>query len=115
MQTFLVFGASGATGRHFVSLALEAGHRVRAVVRDPAKLSEVVQQHHNLEVFKGSITDDPVPGLDECVEGSDFVVSMLGDRDAQAHAKINEAFVKQQLVPAMRRHQVKRCCIRQVG
>ena len=34
----LVFGASGATGRHLVRLALSQGHGVTAFVRDPARL-----------------------------------------------------------------------------
>lgn len=32
-MNLVVFGASGATGRHVVTLAAEAGHHVRAVVR----------------------------------------------------------------------------------
>ncbi len=33
-----VFGANGKTGRHVVEQALERGHQVYAVVRDPASL-----------------------------------------------------------------------------
>lgn len=39
--------------------------------------------------------------------GVDHVVVMLGDREAQRQAKINTAFM-QRLVPAMRRHGVRR-------
>ena len=101
-STFLVFGATGETGKHFVSMALKEGHIVKALVRNPAKLN--VQQP-NLQVQQGSVTD--VLNLDELVRGTDFVISMLGDRILQQNAKINTAFVKQ-LVPAMRRHGVKR-------
>lgn len=100
--TFLVFGASGGTGKHFVTLALEKGHKVRALARTPSKIAT---RHANLDVKQGSITDPP--NLDALVQGVDFVISMLGDRDAQQHSKINTTFVKQ-LVPAMRRHNVKR-------
>ena len=101
-STFLVLGATGGTGKHFVSLALKEGHKVRALVRNPAKL---VAQHPNLQVQQGSITD--VGNLDDLVRGADFVIAMLGDVNLQREAKINAGFVNQ-LVPAMRRHGVKR-------
>ncbi|RZJ86515.1 MAG: NmrA family transcriptional regulator [Hymenobacter sp.] len=75
---------------------------MRALVRTPAKLT---QQDANLEVWPGSITDEL--DLDSLVAGVDFVVAMLGDVHLQQHARINTAFVEQ-LVPAMRRHGVKR-------
>ncbi|KAF2172625.1 hypothetical protein M409DRAFT_62387 [Zasmidium cellare ATCC 36951] len=106
MSTFLVFGATGGTGRHFINLALEEGHRVKAIVRTPSKLASI--RNPNLQVIQGSITDDPLPHLDECVRGSDYVVSMLGDAGMQMRSKINTAFVKKQLVPSMRKNGVKR-------
>ena len=99
---FLVFGATGRTGRHFVSLALEEGHQVRALVRNPDR---VAIQHSNLELHTGSISD--YDKLDDLVHGVDFVVSMLGDAQQQKEAKINTQFVKR-LIPAMRRQGVKR-------
>ncbi|KAK4502059.1 hypothetical protein PRZ48_007870 [Zasmidium cellare] len=106
MSTFLVFGATGGTGRHFVKLALEEGHRVKAIVRSPAKLAWI--QNPNLQVIQGSITDDPLPLLDECMSDSDYVVSMVGDARMQMQSKVNTAFVEKQLVPSMRRNGVKR-------
>ena len=100
--TFLVLGATGGTGKHFVTQALEDGHRVRALVRTPEKLPAGSE---NLEVVQGSITDGI--DTDKLVAGVDYVVSMLGDKDLQSQAKINTAFVKK-LVPSMRRHGVKR-------
>jgi uncharacterized protein YbjT (DUF2867 family) len=101
-STFLVFGATGGTGKHFVPLALKEGHKVRVLVRTPAKLAI---QNTNLQVQQGSITD--AVDLDELVDGVDFVISMVGDRAVQQAEKINTAFVKQ-LIPAMRRHGVQR-------
>nr|WP_284946125.1 NAD(P)H-binding protein [Acidisoma sp. PAMC 29798] len=100
--TFLVLGATGGTGKHFVSQALADGHRVKALVRTPEKLP---QGASNLEVWHGSITD--MIDTDALVAGVDFIVSMLGDVKLQKDAKINTAFVKK-LVPSMRRHGVKR-------
>lgn len=51
---FLVFGATGRTGRHFVSLALDRGHTVKALVRHPEDMKIVSP---NLRLHKGSISD----------------------------------------------------------
>ncbi|GAA2208482.1 SDR family oxidoreductase [Nonomuraea monospora] len=72
-----VFGATGGTGRHVVEQALDAGHHVTAVVRDPAaRLPR-----------SGDPRLDPViadvmrPGaIEACVSGRDAVVSALGPR-----------------------------------
>ena len=101
-STYLLFGATGGTGKHFLTRALQDGHRVRALVRDPTKLHTT---DSNLEEHKGSITSPP--DLDSLVQGVNYVVVMLGDKTAQQTAKINTAFM-QQLVPAMRRQGVKR-------
>src|SRR5690606_1507453 len=100
--SFLVFGGTGRTGRHFISLALNDGHKVRALVRNPDKI-EI--QNPNLELVKGSITD--YDKLDELLNGIDFVISMLGDAQSQRKEKVNTLFVKQ-LILAMRRQGVKR-------
>jgi NAD(P)-dependent dehydrogenase (short-subunit alcohol dehydrogenase family) len=99
--TFLVLGATGGTGKHFVARALADGHKVRALVRSPEKLPSGT----DIEVIKGSITD-PID-TDALVSGVDIVVSMLGDKEAQRNAKINTEFVKK-LVPSMRKQGVQK-------
>jgi uncharacterized protein len=106
-STFLVFGGTGGTGRHFISLALEQGHIVRAVVRDPNRVAPNLKSNPNLQVHQGSVAST-IPDLDEIMHGTDCVVAMLGDREAQNKAKINTPFVRDQLVPSMRRNGVKR-------
>ncbi|KAK0940494.1 hypothetical protein LTR29_007953 [Friedmanniomyces endolithicus] len=103
---FLVLGASGGTGKHFVSQVLADGHRVRALVRTPEKLAKLVGDNNRLEVWPGSITDETID-TDKLVKGVDYVVSMLGDVNAQRTAKINTTFVKR-LVPSMRQSGVRR-------
>ncbi|QEC80361.1 hypothetical protein FSB76_01255 [Mucilaginibacter ginsenosidivorax] len=44
--------ANGGIGRQAVEQALAAGHKVTALVRDPAKLSLV---HPNLKIVQGDI------------------------------------------------------------
>ena len=101
-KTFLVFGATGRTGRHFTSLALEQGHRVRALARNPAKMES---GHPHLEVHPGAVPE--VPHLDDLLHDIDFVICMVGDARLQKQQKVNTAFVRQ-LVPAMRRQAVAR-------
>jgi len=102
ISTFLVLGATGRTGRHFVSLALEEGHRVRALVRNPEKAGPPRPQ---LDLHQGSLPD--YDQLDDLVRGVDFVVAMLGDAQGQRSQNINTQFMKR-LIPAMRRQGVKR-------
>ena len=101
-KTFLVLGGTGQTGRHFIRLALEQGHRVRALARNPSKLTAASSE---LEVIKGSIDEDL--DLDALLSGADFVVSMLGDAAAQRERPINTEFTRR-LIPAMRRKGVAR-------
>jgi len=103
-RTFLVLGATGGTGKHFVALALADGLTIRALVRTPSKLP--TDTSNKIEVVQGSITD-PNLDTDALVAGVDYVFSALGDKNAQRTAKINTAFVEK-LVPSMRKHGVKR-------
>jgi putative NADH-flavin reductase len=101
-HTYLVLGGTGRTGKHFISLVLSKGHKVKALVRNPEKM-EI--QNPNLELTKGSIAD--VNSINELMQGVDFVISMLGDAELQKTENINTAFVKK-LIPAMRQQGVKR-------
>lgn len=68
-----VFGASGATGRHVVDQALEAGHAVRVLVRNPAALDV---RHERLEVVVGDVGQ--ARRVEDVVRGQDAVISALG-------------------------------------
>ncbi|MGD8346315.1 MAG: NAD(P)H-binding protein [Lysobacterales bacterium] len=50
----LVFGATGKVGRHVVAEALDRGHRVTAVSRDPARID---MDGENLEKARGDLLD----------------------------------------------------------
>ncbi|GAA2258576.1 SDR family oxidoreductase [Streptomyces amakusaensis] len=71
---YTVFGATGGTGRQLVQQALDAGHEVTAVVRDPARLP--VREHERLEVVVADVTDPEA--LRPAIAGSDAVLSALG-------------------------------------
>ena len=70
-----VFGATGGIGQEIVSQALASGHRVTAVVRDPARLTV---RGEGLEVFRADLTDPEALRL--AVAGRDAVLSGLGAR-----------------------------------
>ncbi|WP_377269792.1 NAD(P)-dependent oxidoreductase [Peterkaempfera sp. SMS 1(5)a] len=74
-----VLGATGGIGRQIVSQALDAGHQVTAVVRDPARL---VLSHPALEVLTADVTDPQA--LRPAVAGRDAVLSALGPRSRKA-------------------------------
>lgn len=104
-STFFVLGATGGTGKRFVELALSQGHTVRCLVRNPVKMSQSAGPG-KLEVVQGSVVDDKVD-LNPLVQGADYVVIMVGEREVQATQMICLPFVRR-LVPCMREHGVKR-------
>ncbi|MEV0170807.1 NAD(P)H-binding protein [Streptomyces sp. NPDC050803] len=87
-----VFGATGGIGQEIVRQALDAGHRVTAVVRDPARLSVTGT---GLEVFRADLTDPEA--IRPAVAGRDAVFSGLGARgrkDAGVAARLTRTVVR---------------------
>jgi len=78
MKNILVFGASGGTGLEVVEQALEAGHQVTAILRNPDKFPI---RHEQLRIIKGDVL---VPQTYENVFfGMDAVISCLGSRNRE--------------------------------
>jgi uncharacterized protein YbjT (DUF2867 family) len=69
---FLVLGATGATGSLLTDAALDAGHEVIALVRNPQKLSE----RPGLHVIAGDARD--ARALTDATGNADILVSTLG-------------------------------------
>jgi putative NADH-flavin reductase len=74
-SNLLVIGANGGIGRQSVEVALEAGHHVTAVLRDPAKLRI---SHPNLEIVKGDVLHTET--FERYLEGKDAVISAIGGK-----------------------------------
>jgi putative NADH-flavin reductase len=73
MKNVTVFGGTGPTGQLIVADALERGHRVVVLARNPDKL---VMRHERLTVVKGDVFDaNDVAGV---VSGRDAIISSLG-------------------------------------
>jgi uncharacterized protein YbjT (DUF2867 family) len=71
-----VFGATGGIGGLVVRQALDAGHKVTAVVRDPARLAV---RDPTLDVVTVPALTDPEP-LGAALAGADAVISAVGPR-----------------------------------
>ncbi|WP_035845171.1 NAD(P)-dependent oxidoreductase [Kitasatospora azatica] len=80
MSKIAVFGANGTIGSRIVREALNRGHQVTAVVRDPAKITE---QHPSLTVVKGDVLE-PV-SVRAAATGQDVLVSAVGGGDGPGH------------------------------
>jgi uncharacterized protein YbjT (DUF2867 family) len=71
----LIVGATGGTGRHLVTQALERGYEVTAFVRNPSRLRV---DHSQLTVFQGDVLDPAA--VDAAMRGQHAVVSALGHK-----------------------------------
>ncbi len=68
-----VLGATGATGRLVVDVALARGHEVVALVRTPTKL---MLEHERLSVRRADVTD--AASLEAGLAGTECVASCIG-------------------------------------
>jgi len=94
----LILGATGPTGHQLVSRALEAGHSVAALVRDPRKVTE------SIEVIQGDATK--ASAVADAARGRDAIVSALGTSKSLKGGIMMRAVPV--LLPAMRQNGVKR-------
>lgn len=76
-----VFGATGRAGRVLTARALELGHQVSALVRDPARLGDLT--HERLHLVVGDVRD--AKATTEAIANTDAVVSMLGATRTAPH------------------------------
>ena len=69
MLHILVYGATGKIGTHVVEEALQRGHLVTAVSRDPSRIEK---QHENLSVVAGDLLD--LQSIELLVEDKDVII-----------------------------------------
>jgi putative NADH-flavin reductase len=99
-----IFGATGRTGQHLLRQALQAGHQVTVLVRDPAKLAA---SDARVRVVKGSLQDTAC--VDQAVAGADAVISVLGPSNNQPSFDISRGMGL--IIQAMKAHGVQRLVI----
>jgi putative NADH-flavin reductase len=75
-----IFAATGGIGRQILEQAVEAGHDVTAVVRNPQKLPGELSRQ--VRVVTADLAAPDPAALRSAVEGADAVLSGLGPRSA---------------------------------
>ncbi len=96
-----ILGATGQTGGHAMRLALDAGHVVRVLARDPSKITT---KHDRLEVVLGDAT--ATEACARLVDGCDAVIGTLGPPDLGATTLRQDA--ARAVVEAMKQKGVKK-------
>ena len=71
----LIVGSTGGTGRELVRQALERGHEVRALARNPSRLG---MEQERLSVIRGDVMAPA--SLEAAVAGQDAVLCALGHK-----------------------------------
>ncbi len=69
-----LFGATGGAGQQIIAQALESGHVIQALVRDPARLSH---QNPNLSLITGDVLDPAA--VAQTLAGTDAAIVSLGN------------------------------------
>ena len=105
----LVVGASGRTGRLLAAGALERGHEVTALVRDPERLGALRER---VRVVQGDVLDGGIAS--DAVEGQEAVLVALG-----VAMKKNDPAVNAQgtlnVIRSMQRYHVRRLVVLSAG
>jgi putative NADH-flavin reductase len=101
MTSLALFGGTGRIGGHVLERALDAGHDVRALVRDPARLSLASDR---LTVIAGDVLDPDA--VEKTVAGTSVVLALFG------HVKGSPPTLQtdgtRNIVDAMHRHGIAR-------
>jgi putative NADH-flavin reductase len=97
----LVIGANGGIGRQTVDLALAAGHKVTALVRNPAKLTI---KHANLEIVQGDVMHHET--FEKYLENKDAVISAIGVNSLKPTTLYSEG--NKNLIATMNKKGIKR-------
>lgn len=77
-MTTLVVGATGATGRLLVEQLLQRGEKVKAIIRSPHSLTDVVKNHDGFSEIHTNLLELTDAEIEQHVKGCDAIVSCLG-------------------------------------
>lgn len=96
-----IFGGTGKGGHFLLPLALEAGHEVVVLSRNPSKMT---LEHERLTVLQGDISERA--RVDTVIQGADAVMSSLGPNNKGQPFSISKGF--DNILPSMSQHHVRR-------
>lgn len=114
MKNLLVLGATGSCGKFFVQHAIDAGHRVRAIVRSPERVTSdrfTWAGHPDVMLVKADLLDAQAVGA--ACEGVDAVISMVGPPPGADTSPLPPAI--RAVVAGMRAHGVRRLIVQGGG
>lgn len=98
-----ILGASGRIGRHILEQALEAGHDVNVLVRDPARLGV---DPSRVRIVTGTVDDGDA--VERAVAGADAVIGAIGP-DANTPEQVERLRTgMRHTIAAMQHHGVRR-------
>ena len=99
-----VFGGTGGTGRLIIEQAMDSGHQITALVRDPARLSEAAKQ---ADIIVGDVLN--TEKVCETISGVDAVTVSLGNRSDSPENTVSEG--TRNIITCMNEVQVKRLIV----
>ena len=97
----IVFGATRGVGRNFTEQALDAGHDVTAVVREPSNFE---LKHNNLQVVKGDVMD--FASVEQVIKDHEAVISAIGSPASSTDKVRSEG--TQNIIRAMEKNGIRR-------
>jgi len=99
-----IFGATGGTGKELVKQALERGHGITALVRDPQKLSVSDQR---VNIIKGDVLNKD--DVSKTIQGSDAALVALGVKPPSKTKVVGPG--TKNIIEGMKTHKVKRLIV----
>jgi putative NADH-flavin reductase len=100
-----IFGGTGGTGLELTRQALEHGHNVRVLVRNPDRIPLV---NPNMRLVLGNVLDQE--SVTKTLLGTDAVLSCLGQRNLWKNTRVVSDGTRM-LMAVMRQHGVRRLVV----
>ncbi len=99
-----IFGGTGRTGLHLVSQALEQGHQVTVLARNPAKMTI---KNVGLSVIQGNVKDQAA--VEKTITGADAVLSVMGPTSNKPLMEVSQGTAN--IIAAMKKLGCKRLIV----
>jgi putative NADH-flavin reductase len=104
LMKIAIFGGTGRTGMFLVRFALDQGHQVVVLARDPTKMTLI---HPSLNTLPGDVRD--VAAVEQTVQGVDAVISVLGPAGNKPGLEISQG--TGHILAAMQKQALRRLVI----
>jgi len=99
-----IFGGTGRTGLQLVSQALEQGHQVTVLARNPEKLTI---KNVGLSVIQGNVKDQAA--VEKTIAGADAVLSVMGPTSNKPLMEVSQGITN--IIATMKKQGCKRLIV----